>query len=225
MKRVQKAQTNTKKIKIWYVVISLLVAVVLFIVLLNVESSYMKQYEETSVLVVKKEIPINTEITETNFSDFFEAKNRIINTIPATACYTKEDVLGKYVVTNVDAGNFITASMLNEFSKDVSELKDGVYLSISVNNLSQNVAGTLRAGDKINIYSVTEITQGIREVIPVVENIQVERSYDDTGVAITREDTETIASVFTIAVESKNVQEIIEKSADAGTLVVVKHVE
>lgn len=92
---------------------------------------------------------------------------------------------------------------------------------INTSSLDQNVAGTLRAGDVIDVYVVEEQDDEYI-AIQIGSERSVERSYDSSGTAITRDDTQTVAQVVTIPMPSSDTAYFLEE-LEKGTVKIVKY--
>ena len=205
--------------KIWPVVLCLLLAAGVFALLLNVESKKMAQYEKGSVVIAVADIPENQEITENNISELFAVEERLITDIPEAAYQKLESLIGQYTHSGIDTGSMITKSMLGELQKDFGE---SVLLGVNMESLDQSVAGTLRAGDLVDIYTVIYNEGKNVQVEKILSNVVIERSYTSAGTAILKEDDASIAQYITIPVH-KNAVGTFYQALGNHRIEVVKH--
>lgn len=219
MNRQNKANRKERKGKIWPVVVSLLLAVGIFALLLNVESRKLSQYEEGSVVVAVLDVSEAKEITKENVAEYFTLEERPLSDIPKAAILTLDELVGQYVKSGIDAGSMITKSMIGDLKSDYG---NAVLLGVDMEALDQSVAGTLRAGDKIDIYTVNVKEDDNVTVEKALGGVAVERSYTSTGVAITKEDTTSIAQYITIPVH-KDAVGTFYQSLEEGRIEIVKH--
>ena len=216
--KIEKNKTS-KQGKVWPVVLCLLLAAGIFLLLLNVEKRQMAQFEKGSVVVAIADVAEGTEITEKNLTVLFAVEERPLTDIPAAAYLEAEDLLGQYTQSGIDAGNMITKSMLGELRKSYG---DSVLLGINMESLDQSVAGTLRAGDLVSIFTVI-IDEGKNILVEkALGNVTIERSYTSAGAAILKEDSDSIAQYITIPVHRDAVGQFYQ-AIEKGRIEVVKH--
>lgn len=220
--RKNKENDNHKKSrqgKVWPIVLCLLLAVGVFALLLNVEARQLAQYEKGSVVVAIAEIADGTEITEKNLAELFAVEERPLADIPDAAYLKTEELLGQYTQSGIDAGSMITESMLGELQKDFG---DAVLLGVNMEALAQSVAGTLRAGDVIDIYTVKVDEEKNVVVEKALANVTIERSYTSSGTAILKEDDTSIAQYITILVH-KDAVGLFYQALENRRIEIVKH--
>lgn len=221
MKTKNEIENNkkNKKGKVWPVVLCLLLAVGVFALLLNVETRQLAQYEKGNVVVAIAEVADGTEITEKNLEELFAVEERPLADIPDAAYLKAEDLLGQYTQSGIDTGSMITKSMLGELRKNYG---DCVLLGINMEALAQSVAGTLRAGDLVDIYTVIVDEEKNILVEKALGNVTIERSYTSAGAAILKEDKDSIAQYITIPV-NKDAVGLFYQAIENRRIEVVKH--
>ena len=215
----KKNKVKNRQGKMWPVVLCLLLAVGVFVLLLNMEAKQLAQYEKGSVVVAVSDIPDGLEITENNFADLFTVGERPLADIPAAACLKMDELVGLYTQSGIDAGNMITKSMLGELQET---FEDCVLLGVNMEALDQSVAGTLRAGDSIDIYTVKVEEDEQVLVEKALGNVVIERSYTSAGTAILKEDDTSIAQYITIPVHKEAVG-LFYQSLENRRIEIVKH--
>ena len=208
-----------KQGKIWPVVLCLLLAGGVFVLLLNVETRQLAKYEKGNVVVAVTDIADCTEITKNNLETYFAVEERPLTDIPAAASMDMKDLIGQYAQGGIDAGSIITESMLGEPTADFG---DAVLLGVNMEALEQSVAGTLRAGDVIDIYTVMVDEEKNVNVEKALGNVTVERSYTSAGVSILKEDDTSIAQYITIPVH-KDAVGIFYQALEDRKIEIVKH--
>ena len=207
--------------KVWPVVVCLLLAGGLFVFLLNLETRQLAVYEKGNVVVAAADIPDDTEITKDNLFTLFVVEERPLSDIPEAAYLDMEALLGQYAQGGIDKGSMITACMLGNLREDYSDV---VLLGINMEALEQSVAGTLRAGDKIDIYTVKTEEDDVVVVEKPLSGVTIERSYTSSGVSIVKEDTASIAQYITIPVHKDAVESFYE-ALENRRIEIVKHPE
>ena len=216
----QKNMSNKEKQgKAWPVVLCLLLAVGIFVLLLNVESKQLAQYEKGSVVVAIADVADSKEITEENLTELFAIEERPLSDIPAAAYLELEQLVGQYAQSGIDAGSMITKSMLGELGENYG---NAVLLGVNMEALEQSVAGTLRAGDEIDIYTVMVDEEDNVIVEKVLSNVTIERSYTSAGVSILKDDMDSIAQYITIPVH-KDAVGLFYQALEDRRVEIVKH--
>ena len=216
----QKNMSNKEKQgKAWPVVLCLMLAVGIFALLLNVESKQLAQYEKGSVVVAIADVADCKEITQENLTELFAIEERPLSGIPSAAYLELEQLVGQYARSGIDAGSMITESMLGELSENYG---NAVLLGVNMEALEQSVAGTLRAGDEIDIYTVMVDEEDNVIVEKALSNVTIERSYTSAGVSILKDDKDSIAQYITIPVHKDAVGTFYQALEDRR-VEIVKH--
>jgi len=208
-----------KKEKIWHILVCLLLTGILFVFLLNVEKRQLGNYEKGLVVVAIEDVADNTEITTENAARYFALEERTLTDIPKAAYTDIHELIGFYAEGGIDKGSMITERM---FGKLGSMNADAVFLSVDMEALDQSVAGTLRAGDRIDIYTVKKEQDADVAVTEVLSSVVIERSYTGNGLAIQKEDTTSIAQYITIPLHKDTVEAFYE-ALENKKIQIVKH--
>lgn len=215
-----KSQFKEKKQgRAWPIILCLLLAAGIFLLLLNVETRQLAQYEKDSVVVAIADMADGKEITGENLAEYFALEERPVADIPEATCREMEDLIGQYALGGIDAGSMITKSMLGELQESYGNV---VLLGVNMEALAQSVAGTLRAGDVIDIYTVMVDEADNVVVEKALSKVTIDRSYTSAGVAILKEDTDSIAQYITIPVHPDAVGTFYQALEDRR-IEVVKH--
>lgn len=219
MSENQIKNSKKKKEKIWHILVCLLLAGILFVFLLNVEKRQLENYEKGLVVVAIEDVPDNTEITPKNAEEYFALAERTLTDIPEAAYTDISALTGFYAEGGIDKGSMVTESM---FGKLGAKNADAVFLSVDMEALDQSVAGTLRAGDRIDIYTVKKEQDAEVTVTEVLSSVVIERSYTGNGIAIQKEDTTAIAQYVMIPIH-KDAVEAFYEALENKKIQIVKH--
>ena len=211
-----------KKSNLWPLILCFAAAIAVFAVLLTIQKNALSEYEKAEVLVALKNVPENTEFTETNISEYFSRAEVYAKNVPAAAVVDMNTLVGKYATCNIDAGCMITKSMVTDLVPESNAGK--VLLSIATSSLDQSVAGILRAGDVIDIYIIESYGDNTYDAIKLCEDVVIYRSYDSAGTVITKENVGTLAQIFSIPMETDKV-DIFYEALLRGTIKIVKELE
>ena len=209
------------QMKVWPIAVCLVLAVAVFVFLLSIEKRQLDNYEKGVVVVAVQDVPDNTEITGENAAAYLALEERSLTDIPEAACTDIHELLGLYAEGGIDKGSMITESMFSAYEPLSA---DAVLLGVDMEALDQSVAGTLRAGDKIGIYTVKAESEEEAEVREILDSVVIERSYTSGGAAIPKEDATSIAQYITIPIH-KDAVDAFYGALENRKIQIVKHPE
>lgn len=218
-KKQTKGMKEKGRSKILPIVLCLLLAGGVFVLLLNVETKQLAQYEKGNVVVAIADVTELKEITEDNVSEYFKLEERPLSDIPKAAYLNMDELIGQFAQSGIDTGSMVTKSMLGELR---AEREDVVLLGVNMEALAQSVAGTLRAGDVIDIYTVKVEEDDAVTVEKALGNVVIDRSYTSAGAAILMDDDSSIAQYITIPVHKDAVGTFYQALEDRR-IEIVKH--
>lgn len=218
------------------IIVSLLVAVIVYVVMLNAEKTALSDYEKGTVYVTTKPVPKGTIIT----ADYITQKEVDKSLIPSGAVSSPEDLTDLISVYAVDQGSIITAGMFISVNDITKNMEQPVVAGFKADDLYQVVGGVLRSGDRINIYQVDENankgdtsqalantdaegnwTEAYSTASLVWGNVFVKEVFDSAGTVISTADTTTPAQRVNIYMDNDNVAAFYAALAQ-GSLRVVK---
>lgn len=218
------------------VIVSLLVAVIVYAVMLNAEKTALSDYEKGTVYVTTKPVPKGTMIT----ADYITQKEVDKSLIPSGAVSNPEDLTDLISVYAVDPGSIITTGMFTAVNDITKDMTQPVVAGFKADDLYQVVGGVLRSGDRINIYQVNENankgdtsqslantdaegnwTETYSTASLVWGNVFVQEVFDSAGTVISTADTTTPAQRINIYMDNDNVA-VFYAALAQGSLRVVK---
>lgn len=207
-----------KKILPITILIALIASVVTFVVLLNVEKNMLSDFEQGLVWVLKEEMPAGTECTEESMAYYMEHVLVDLQNIPEQSIVTLGQLEGLRSAISLPKGSILTQSMFTGERDDIARMKNPVVAGCKAEDLYQLVSGSLRKGDRINLYTVNE-EDGV--VTLLWEDVLVYEVFDSAGKCIEITDEETAAARINILLE-KECAEIFYTELYKGSLRVVK---
>ena len=218
------------------IIVSLLVAVIVYAVMLNAEKTALSDYEKGTVYVTTKPVPKGTMIT----ADYITQKEVDKYLIPSGAVSNPEDLTELISVYAVDQGSIITTGMFTAVNDITKDMTQPVVAGFKADDLYQVVGGVLRSGDRINIYQVNENankgdtsqslantdaegnwTETYSTASLVWGNVFVQEVFDSAGTVISTADTTTPAQRINIYMDNDNVA-VFYAALAQGSLRVVK---
>lgn len=214
-KRIRKASLD--RWKAGGMLAALVAAVAVFTVMLQLEKSVLTKYEKGMVYTAAAEIPRGQLITEENCGLYFREKELDSSCIPESALHSREQIAGLAARFDIDPGVLLTTGMFESLDDVLSGMTEPVVAGFKAEDLYQVAGGTLRAGDRIHIYSVSE--EG--EARLVWGNVYVQEVFDQTGARIGSSDSVTAAQRINVYLDKCDVEGFYTELA-SGTLRVVK---
>ena len=190
-------------------IISAVLAVLVFIAILCMQMAAQEKVTYVTVVSAKTQIAENTVLTAANLEELLELRQIPEEYVPEEALVSFEGLEGMTTVVQVSEGSFLTEAMLlpvNDFYETYEEL---YWVSVSVDQLSQAVAGTLRTGDWIDLYCME--SSGEESVCTLLaSHVRIERTFTKSGEEISNSDVSSMAQLFVIPVEKAQVAAFYE---------------
>lgn len=148
-------QEKNRKNNIKRLIVSAIVAFILFICLIVIEKSVINQEKKEMVYQVVSDISTGTKVTETNFDSFFKLKEVQVSLIPQNYITDKEAILNKFVNKEYKAKDIITTDGITDTEKMYKDsIENPVEVSFSGASLDVVVSGIIKEGDYINMYGL-----------------------------------------------------------------------
>lgn len=217
--------SKKKRAVILTVSIGLVLAIMLFVFLTQLEKEILSDYETMQVVRSVREIPAGTLIVESNVNHYFSVEDinaKIVT--PETVC-TLSALYGAYVTRDISAGEVIYSKVLCAEDMQTEGYKQPVEISLRIEDVANGVAGTIRKGDFINIYvNGADTFDKDVEFKEVLNGVKVNEVYDSAGTLIGMSDSVEKAGILTFYVEEDKVAELQTQFA-SGTIIISKKVE
>lgn len=197
---VHKNRLSRSKLKTGVSVAALSAAVAVFVILVQMEKSVLDQYEKGRIYVAAGMIPKGQMITEENCMQYFTPAELDKRLIPAAALVNPEQVRGLAAVFDVEQGALLTKGMFEELESILNGMAEPVIAGFKAEDIYQVAGGTLRAGDRIHIYTVRE-----GEAALAWEAVYVQQVFDASGGIIASTDKFTAAQRINIYLDKGDV--------------------
>lgn len=168
-----------KRDKVWIgsMIAALVAAVSIFAVMLRTERKMLSEYERGVIYVAAREIPCGTLLDSSNRELYLERKELDQSVIPPAALSSPEQLDGLIAGRTIDEGALLTEGMFETGNQVTAQMEQPVIAGFKAEDLYQVVGGVLRAGDRINIYTVSEGgTAGL-----IWREVFVEQVFDSAG--------------------------------------------
>lgn len=152
-------QERNRRNNIKRLTISAIVAFILFICLIVIQSSILNQEEKTTVYQVIHDIPSGTKLTADNVNSYLAVKDVQLSLVPADPITDVNTIIDKFVNRNYKAKDIITIDGLTDTEKLYKDsIENPVEVSFAIDTLASGSAGTIREGDYVNIYGIRKIS-------------------------------------------------------------------
>ncbi|MCD8379525.1 MAG: hypothetical protein LUC95_04180 [Lachnospiraceae bacterium] len=189
-------------------IISAVLAVMVFIAILCIQVAEQKEITYVTVVSAKTQIAENTVLTASNLETLLELRQVPEEYVPGEALVSLDGLEGMTVV-QVSEGSILTEAMLrpvSDFYEDYGEL---YWVSVSVDQLSNAVAGTLRTGDRVDLYCLESSgEEGVCTLL--ASHVRIERTFTKSGEEIDNADETSMAQLFVIPIERTFVSSFYE---------------
>ena len=200
---------------------SFFVSMALYTLMLFVERVMVTDKEYDYVYVTASTLNKKTAITEDNVERYFVRQRREAESLPQE-CITDIDVLiGMISARDYAENEIITMKGFETIDEHIAGIDNPVEVSFSAGNLSQVAGGVLRAGDYINIWSVSEGMGYDRSSIMaelICSYAYVNRVFSTSGEEIRRDDNEGYAASIVNIIIPSEMEEKFNVALSKGTL-------
>lgn len=201
----------TTKGKITGLIIGFVLTLTLFFVLVLVRREMLKDTEKKVAVLANRQIKAGTMLTKDNISEYVKEVEISSNlAIKETYC-TKEELVGKYVTRTTEENEIIYAGLMMDDAEVLSQYENPIELSINISEESYAVAGTIRKGDRVNVYAAAMDETGREAYELVLEGVLVNEAYDKNTGKIAMSDTESVALTFTFYMEKEDIPKLLSK--------------
>lgn len=191
------------------IIISILLALVVFSCLLAVEGAIFAGYEMKDVVVIKKEIPKGMEINKKNAPEYLDTIRVMKEAVTKDTITSIKDTYGNYVTNSeLGAGKILYKSDITTVDKEIAFMENPVEISASLASFADGVSGTLRKGDMVYVF-LTDKTTGETQSL-MMDPIYIKESFTSAGELILPGDKTSVASVFTFVVDDDIKKEFCE---------------
>lgn len=219
MKEKKEKRRGASRLRMGGVLAALVASVAIFTAMIQMEKNILTRYEKDTIYTAVREIPRGQLITAENYQQYFKEQQLDKNCIPPTALNSPNQVTGLLAAYDIDSGSLLTEGMFQEVNDILEEMNAPVVAGFKAEDIYQVAGGVLRAGDRVNIYSVKE-----GETSLVWPKVFVQQVFDASGTAIDNGDTVTAAQRINVYLDEAEVQDFYTELA-SGSLRAVKLLE
>lgn len=215
-KKEKKRRRSPSRLRVGSILAMLAASLAIFAAMLQVEKNVLSQYEKGTIYTVVREIPKGQLITKENYRQYFDEQQLDKNCIPQSALSSPEQIDGLAAIFDIEPGVLLTGGMFQELDQVLAGMDRPVVAGFKADDIYQVAGGVLRAGDRVNIYSVKE-----GETILVWASVPVQQVFDASGTAIPNGDMVTAAQRINVYLDEVEVEAFYTELA-GGSLRVVK---
>ena len=207
---------------LWIGIISVGLALLIFCVLLFVQKAMREEPVYEEVFCAKITIDDQVVITEENVMEYVEMKKVPVNFVPEQSVKLLSDLYGKVFLTPVTKGSILTQKMSDNFNKDYQNYDCLTWISVPVKELYEGVAGTIRKGDYIDIYTLWKEDDRMYSQL-LLEHVRVQETLSAQGDSI-REKENGLSQLIVVPIEKGQVATFYEMLAK-GNVRIAKYEE
>lgn len=210
-----------KNKKIWIGVISLGLALLVFVVLLMIQQSMLEKPASELVLSAKTKIPEHVVLTEENISLYVEKKEIPVMWLPEGYIFKEQQLYGMVSKTEISKGSILSKAAFDVHDAYYEKYQELSWISVPVKELYEGVAGSLRSGDYIDIYLIwEEDKQYFCEILE--EHVPIAAAYTNQGVSIGVDNETGLCQLIVIPVEKEHAAQFYQKLAQ-GSIRIAKY--
>lgn len=196
-----------KKKRIYKIVISFLITGLLFAGLLLFEKSKRPEEIVRRAVVAKQDIREGIRLTKENLEAYVMEQNVAESSCHGDNIADVKALLGTKSKIPLKKGTVLQKSWFLDVGNIAEQMNWPVEVSVKTEDLSNVLAGSLRAGDFVNLYFYNEDTA---EASLIFRGVLIENAYDNTGKLIGKEDRERAAAMLTLLLEEEDVGRLCE---------------
>ena len=192
---------NTQKRSLTKIIISIVIAAVLWIGAVSIESFMLSDKSTTSIVVANKTIKEGTVIDSQNQEDYFSTMRINSALVTKSTVTDMSEIKGKASV-NIDKGSIISSNSFYDATYVNEKFTDPAEITFSAKDIENSVVGTLRKGDLIDIIvSKTDQETGSTLSEVIYSEVYVIAAYDENYLLIDGGNKDSQAVYFKIYLE------------------------
>lgn len=215
-RKKKERRRNPSRLRMGSILAALVASVAVFAAMIQMEKSILTRYEKGVIYTAVKEIPKGQLITEENYRQYFREQQLDLSCIPQTALSSPEQAAGLTAVYDIEPGVLLTGGMFQKMDTILEGMEKPVVAGFKADDIYQVAGGVLRAGDRVNIYSVKN-----GETVLVWAEVFVQQVFDASGTSIANGDAVTAAQRINVYLDEAEVSDFYAELA-SGSLRVVK---
>jgi len=223
-KEISQKQKN-RATTIRLILVSLILAIIVFVALLVIQSNILDKKETAYVAVVLQDITSGTKLTEENIDEYVGIQEQIIDYLPENYVTDKSLLIDKFIDKDYKAKDIITIDKVTDSAYAIDEINKPIEVAFSASSLENAVSGILREGDRVNVYSIqtyniydyTTGNQTSTESVLLMKHAYITKAFTAGGEEISTADRVTNATMYNIVI-SEDVEQAFNEAVNQGTL-------
>jgi hypothetical protein len=220
-KRKEKTEAKASNKSLTRVVVAIIAAVLVAFGITGLQSYLLTDKAVAEVVVASQDIPQGTLISEKNVTTYFETKE-VNASLVTDATVTGSEISQLYgkALTDISEGEIMTLNRIFNTAWVNESYTNPVEVSFTVSGAEAAVNGVLRAGDLVDILTLTTDEDGNTTTSVLLPNVYLLRVYNSSFVQIASTDSSSLALGFTIYVEAAQEEYINAKLAMSSVYLV-----
>ncbi|MCD7806045.1 MAG: SAF domain-containing protein [Lachnospiraceae bacterium] len=206
--------------RIWIGTVSIVLAIVVFIAILRIQMAGQEEVVYENVVTARQKIPENTKLAESNMGVLLQIRQVPEEYVPQAALSSLEGLEGCVITAELSAGSILTQNAVQSVPEIYGDYGELFWVSVSADQLTQAVAGTLRAGDVIDLYCVENGVEGVFCSL-LQGNVRVEKVLTKSGEQIENGDEISLAQLFVIPMERADIP-LFYEALYSGSLMIAR---
>ncbi len=196
-------------------IITAIISAMIFALILIAERAAAKAHRTAAVAVAAKDIQTGTKITRENAKEYFMMMELPEEAVLSNALTDLNDIEGYITGYGMQAREQLTQNKITNVISNVEKgYNEPVEVSLTVNSIADAAAGTIRAGDRVDIIAYTDIMDKRSEV--VMENVYVSEAFDASGREVTANSNSDVSIIFNLIIEREEYIDFINGTSLGG---------
>ena len=222
MKKVKKEKAGSSKGYLIAGVIALMLAIIIYGLMVVAEDTVLSKYANTEYIAFNQPIKAGTYVAD---NTMFKIVRLDQTQVPENIIGKLDDVIGKYLTTDVYENTLATTNL---FEERVDGVDGNKILSIAVDGSLSAVNGMIRAGDRVDMYWISpnygeivkeqtitmdgvtwvEKSFSYDQLEPTYKNVYILEARNADGLRVDGMDKDSMATVFTLQTDETMANEI-----------------
>lgn len=196
----RKKWSSAAKLKLW-TGISLLAlgsALVVFMVLLQVEKKAMETEDTRSAYIVTKRIERGTVVEDWERSGYVKKREIPVSCIPENQYPADEKIGSGRVLCSLEKNTVLCTDMVETPKEETKEYKRPVIVCVESADLTGTVSGILKNGDRVNLFFFQD-----GSMVDEMDHVLIQQVFDANGKALLGTEKQECSLRFNIYLEEE----------------------
>ncbi len=201
-----------------------------FVAMLVLKSTILGDNNKSSVYKVVKEIPAGEKITADNINTYLKNVEADNDYVPTGAVTDPNTIVNSFTTKTYVVNDIIAEDGFNTVEDITKDISNPIEVSFKPNAIADMTAGTLREGDRVNIYSIytDSVRNGesgethVASIQNIAKNAYISKAFSADGEALGVDSREKTAAAMLTIIIPQDFEEDFNLAVNYGTLKIDK---